>query len=131
MAEVNPLDLIYAKAFGNNNYSFFKEHIELNVGSWMNDLNDLIDDNCRYDLTHALHENEKPIIVARFLTQQNSIPKYKQFIIIWKKYEPAYALQFEENLRKKIANAGLTSVDDQFQVASKGIPCHVNIYDEM
>ena len=121
MAEVDRLNLIYADEFGENNYHFFRKHIELNVGSWMNDLKNLIDAECLNNLTYALNEKEKPIIVARFLTRQNSVPKYKQFISMWKKYEPARAKQFEKSLRQKIKDAGLINVDKQFQVALKGI----------
>ena len=124
MAEVDRLNLIYADEFGENNYHFFRKHIKLNVGSWMYDLKNLIDAECLYNLTYELNENEKPIIVVRFLTQQNSVPKYKQFISIWKKHGPAKVIQFENSLRQKIKNAGLTSVDNQFQVASQGILSH-------
>ena len=120
MAEVEKLNLIYAAEFGEKNYSTFKL-INFEIGAWGKDLKDLIDDKTSTDLTFEMIGSEKPLIVARFLTQQNSVPKYKQFISMWKKYEPARAVQFEGKLKNRIENAGLTKVDQQFLMKPTGM----------
>ena len=116
MAEVDALNLIYAEAFGSKNHDFFRNNICITFGSWMKDLKVLINDDCHKNLNNELNNNEKPIIVAQFLRTQNNILKYKRFINIWKKHDPAIAKQFENNLRKQIDNQALADVDNQIKL---------------
>ena len=104
MADVFDLSqqIIYAEEFGKENYKFFQDNIDLGVGSWMNDLSPLIDENCRKAITCALDDSKKVIEVVRYLVKQNDIEKYKMFIDIWKKHAPAKATQFETALLKRI-----------------------------
>ena len=120
MAATEALNLIYADEFGEKNYAFFKRHIDISVGAWMKDLGDLVDANCLRELAFALNNKEKPVIVARFLTQQNNITKYKRFISIWKIHDPARGGQFETNLRNRIHDQGLTDADNRFSIGSQG-----------
>ena len=131
MAEVDALNVTYAEAFGQRNHAFFRDNIHITTGSWMKDLKDLIDDKCRNDLTIALNANEKPIIVAQFLIKQNSILKYKRFINIWKKHDPAKAKQFENNLQNRIDNQGLADVDNRYQIELQGIHTLILFYNDI
>ena len=120
MEDTQALNLIYADEFGVKNHAFFRTYIDISVGSWMNDLRDLVDAKCLNELALALNNEEKPVTVARFLTQQNNIKKYKRFISIWKTHDPARGSQFETNLRNRIHNQGLTNVDNRFSIGSQG-----------
>ena len=106
MAADLALKLIYADYFGPENYKFFKDHVDITVGSWINDLRRLIDEECNRDITLELNNKEKIIHVLLYLKRQDDISKYENFINIWKKHDPARASQFELALRHKIRNQG-------------------------
>ena len=128
MADIRALNLIYADEFGVKNHAFFRTHIDISVGSWMNDLRNLVDAKFLNELALVLTNEEKPVIVARFLTQQNNIKKYKRFISIWNTHDPTRGNQFETNLRNRIHNQGLTDVDNRFSNGSQGKAMNVEAF---
>ena len=106
MAADLALKLIYADHFGPKNYSAFRNHVDISVGSWINDLARLIDKECYEDITCESNNKEKIIHVLLFLKKQDDIQKYKNFITIWKKHDRIRASLFALALRKKIRNQG-------------------------
>ena len=119
MAEKNlALRVLYAQIFQKINCEKYGIHIDT---TWATDLGDLIGEDCRRQIAVALTNEEKLVIVFTYLEQQNDISKYKQFISIWKKYEPIKASQFEAMLKQRIENAGLREVDNGIKMESRGI----------
>ena len=112
------LQLIYADEYGKENYYFFRNNIDFSFGSWEKDLRDIIDDDCQSDFTLETNNEKKAEIVAKFLTKKNDIITYKKFIAVWKKYGGARADQFEQKLKRRLEKAGLTHVDNHFQLNS-------------
>ena len=118
--EIFALRLLYHEVFGNNSHDFFRQHIDLTVGSWMSDLKQMIDEKSLNEIICEINDKEKAIIVARYLIQKNDIRKYKAFIEIWKKHVPARAEQFQRCLKTKIEDNGLLMVDELYNFASEG-----------
>ena len=119
MAENNlALRKLYAEFFRRSNFEKFGIRIDT---TWVKDLGDLFDEDCRYKIDVALNNEEKMFIVLKYLEQQDNISKYKKFITLWKKYDPAKASQFETMLNQGIENAGLREVDNGIKMESKGI----------
>ena len=56
-----------------------------------------------------------------FKKKQDNIIKYKRFINIWTKYDPAKAKQFERSLKWQIDKHSLAKVDNQYQIYLHGI----------
>ena len=94
---------------------FFRKHIDFSVGSWINDLLDVIGNEFLRDLTLETKDENKAVIVAKCLIKHDDITTYKKFIAVWKKHGGARADQFEQKLRRRIKNEGLDPVDDQFR----------------
>ena len=117
MSEDNQLrlQLLYRHAFGEERHNYFEKYVDLNVGSWMSDLNVIIDESYRNKIGLGLTNSEKLAKLMRYLMQKNDINKYKMFILIWKKNDLAIAKQFEENLLLRIREEDLSEVDEQFQ----------------
>ena len=116
MIEIQELQLTYRDAFGEEQHDFMRKFIDVTKGSWMKDLNEFIDNECRENVFCETNDKEKVIVVINFLIQENEINKYKRFIDVWKKHDPAKAEQFEKKIKQKLQNQGLTDVDKRFQV---------------
>ena len=106
------LELIYREVFKASH--FIRENIDINAGSWMSDLDAIIDEKCRENIVLDLTGNGKGVIVVDYLIQQNDINKYKMFIKVWKKHDPAIAKKFELAIKKKITDKGLPETDSQY-----------------
>ena len=105
------LQIVYADMFGVVNYKFFRERIDLNTGAWMADLRSILDDDCLRRVALSLSGRDKIIEVIKYLRKENNIGKYKKFIEIWKKHDPARAQQFDRYLKQIIQNSGLEEYD--------------------
>ena len=88
----------------------------MSVGSWGKDLLDIIDKECQHDLTLQTNNDDKVMVLVRFLIRRSDIITYKKFIVVWKKYGGAKAIQFELKLRKRIENEGKMNVDNLFHL---------------
>ena len=76
-------------------------------GSWMKDIDDIIDDDCRQRIANALADSEKGIVLVQYLVQRYDISKYNKFIDTWKQYDPSIAMSFQNSLNEKITNIAL------------------------
>ena len=104
---VDELKLVYREAFAAEWHDYIRCNVNLKAGSWMKDLNTIIDKECRERIDCELRDSEKGIVLVQYLIQQNDIAKYNRFIDIWKQQNPIKAIYFEKALKKKIEDRGL------------------------
>ena len=107
MEIIDELKLVYREVFGEECYDYIRLNVNLKVGSWMKDLNAIIDKECRDRINYEHRDREKGIVLVQYLIQQNDIAKYNKFIDIWKQQNPATGKNFEDALNKKIEDRGL------------------------
>ena len=107
-----PLQLKYHDTF-EKYCSILKNKIDLSKGSFMKDLKAFIEAEHFRTIEIEMDSKEQVVKTFNYLMQKNSVPVYKTFINIWKKWDEAKANQFEANLKQEIDNAGLTAEDNR------------------
>ena len=113
------LEKLYHDEFSQRQKDFLNKELHLKKGSWMKELKTIFSEEEISSFQLTLTDEELCDDVILCLKKKNDIISYKTFINIWKVQDNCIAKIFEEKLKQKIKDQGLSELDDEYQIKCK------------